>query len=1805
MLFQEQGLEVQNAITQYVGGLDPQLKKEVLSKPLDEKRKAELAERATLERLKAVSRDIDILVARVELSTEPYSTELMLLGAERSEARDQGRVEDVFSLEQQIDSFAGTDEYNLLQAYERHGDLFNAYMGVIAKYPEEFKRRKEIEFEREKIKVKDGDSLAVTGSKILRSTGASIKNKLMDAVVGLATTSKALSDVVQRDVLGNDISTYAPSDRVIDGLTDFFDKYKGVTDNQLLDDKGNIRSGAILPALAGTMTDMAVLLYGANKLGGGNAGIAASGMINSYTGFYKDALEKGLTESEALNYGMISAMVQGGLEVVSPNNAVRGLLKAKELDELGKRVVDGTNFRSVSKMVLNEIGAENLQEFTQGLGEVAVNRIVNNDLGKKVFKEQSDAKEIYETFLLTTAATALMMGTAGVKGMKSQEKQAIELLKENKDGLQEWLEEQRGLGNISLTQAQTAWDKVTNDVFADPAKSTETSDESSELLQEEAVSPATETESTVESSPEAAQEVDKDDFSSLVEAEVKRSAAQTPTVGQSVTVDGNSLQIQEVAEDQITLVDEAGNQSTITPDQYSTSVAGSFAYDTSNLTTEQVDLAKRLATMQSVEDSGSTAGTGIEVDINTQGVEFKAAPDFSESANNVVKALQNFGSFQVFTHKNTASLQQELDSRGIQSEGTASGVRIGTEIHLVEDQDSNTTLFHEGVHPVIDAAIQYDKPALDSLYDELTQMPEYNDAGIKEHEGRYEGDIAKKEAITEFIAKVASGEIKSENVIDRVRNFFNNLLTKLGLRKDQVDVSTDQGLRQFANSVARAMRSGTQINMQQQVETDQSTDPQFRLSEDSKVLKARTVAAEFASKIGDGLSRDFLSDKMQKHLGVTAEQAEAAIEAAVQTGAKPRKERKEATTLPGKAFQYISTSMQSFHSKYLSAKRGAPAVVGQLKDTFNGSLEVETDRVNRLVKEAKRLQKKHKIEEDVVDEYLRGNKEVDIPNNLRDVLDDMRYQIDSLSQYLLDKGYAYGDNKDIVAANIGSYMSRVYRIFVDPNYKPSDKVKLEAAKYYASQLTEKYEKAFPEMSAVERHDLALKEGQAKVEDILTEKEINFGGKSGSGRDSGIMKERNEDLAKEVKDLLGEYTSPYQAYAWTVYKLSNLAYGSKFLSDLQSVGLGKFMFVKGDAATEAKRGELKATYKIAGKGSETMWPLNIVHKDGKLFEALEDGDAEVDDFNKRDIYTTKEVYDALVESERNFQSFEEKTFKTIEQVLLANQKGGLATANSWINWMKTVASPATHMKNVFGNVPFMMSNGHINPLMLKFDAVKGVEAFRQLRQDLGLTYANREGSTAEQRAASVTMIEKLKAKGVVGQNIALRVIRDLTGKEGNPLDMIEGVVDSTANGAKKVWQKTGKAVGKKLDELYSMEDDYFKLLSFMLEADQYSKAIYGKKYKDLTTQQQAEVENISAEIVKNTLPNYSKLGKAAKSISRSIVVGNFIAFRAESFRVAYNSIAQGVKEIKSPNKKVQAIGASRLIGNMQVAALRAGIVGALGQMAGVGFQGVVGAAIDDEEEQQRNKDLRMFVYPWLKNGDLFVQSLENGKGFVYHAGGVDPYAGIQDMINVALLEDEDKRFKVVVEFGKGFLSETILSNAITNAKAGEDNYGNRIWYPSDSAGDKLYNSSMFLMRMASPGALNTALKIHQKDYDPRVIIGQFTGVTPYPIDIAKSFRMQLGKTFTDQSSGVRSKLNNQLYKLKNDEEMSSVEKDKQLNRINTELKEELDKVKKMYDAAIRLGVEDRSRSKEGNLLKSLSKDHQRYIRGGAFKGYDLK
>ena len=167
------------------------------------------------------------------------------------------------------------------------------------------------------------------------------------------------------------------------------------------------------------------------------------------------------------------------------------------------------------------------------------------------------------------------------------------------------------------------------------------------------------------------------------------------------------------------------------------------------------------------------------------------------------------------------------------------------EIHLNMEKVTEETLEHEGFHPVLDYITENRPEMLNKLHDQLNNVPGGKEviARAEEEYAKWSAETRKKEAITDYIARVASGDIKIDRTnFEKVRDFIVKALNELGFNVG-LDINTIEDLQDLARNISIKFETGQEIKVSEtRVGDIEGSKPQFQVE---KLLTGEEEAPTF------------------------------------------------------------------------------------------------------------------------------------------------------------------------------------------------------------------------------------------------------------------------------------------------------------------------------------------------------------------------------------------------------------------------------------------------------------------------------------------------------------------------------------------------------------------------------------------------------------------------------------------------------------------------------------------------------------------------------------------------------------------------------------------------------------------------------------------------------------------------------------------------------------------------------------------------------------------------------------------------
>ena len=437
-------------------------------------------------------------------------------------------------------------------------------------------------------------------------------------------------------------------------------------------------------------------------------------------------------------------------------------------------------------------------------------------------------------------------------------------------------------------------------------------------------------------------------------------------------------------------------------------------------------------------------------------------------------------------------------------------------------------------------------------------------------------------------------------------------------------------------------------------------------------------------------------------------------------------------------------------------------------------------------------------------------------------------------------------------------------------------------------------------------------------------------------------------------------------------------------------------------------------------------------------------------------TSKAIAEALEVGEKNLISNPTLSFVYDNFILFPKATSQIA---------KTILSPITHIRNFVSAGAFAAANGIIPGLTSPVEIGKAMkDAYKALQ--IPVVGARKSNE----------FYQELLRLGVVNSNVRLGDLRRLLE------DIDFGGSLNNRNGLKLLMNKL-KGIKKVSEDLYTAEDDFWKITTFAIEKSRLAKA-YSKAGIKRTDKQLMEE---AADIVKNNVPNYDFVGEFVKTL-RKFPVGNFVSFPAEILRTGTNIVRRSLKELNYketvektlPNgevvrqeiKPLAEIGMKRLIGfGTTVAAVPYMVTEA------------AKAAYNITEDEM--KALRRYVPKWSKNSTLVPLRDKNGK-IKYidfsHGNAYDTLTRpVQTVLN-AVAEGRDDEDGIMDDFLKGlfvstkelgepFISESIWTEAATDIifRGGRTRDFKEIYNPEAPFGEKAVKIIQHLVESQTPGS----------------------------------------------------------------------------------------------------------------------------------------
>jgi len=512
---------------------------------------------------------------------------------------------------------------------------------------------------------------------------------------------------------------------------------------------------------------------------------------------------------------------------------------------------------------------------------------------------------------------------------------------------------------------------------------------------------------------------------------------------------------------------------------------------------------------------------------------------------------------------------------------------------------------------------------------------------------------------------------------------------------------------------------------------------------------------------------------------------------------------------------------------------------------------------------------------------------------------------------------------------------------------------------------------------------------------------------------------------------------------------------------------------------------------------------------------------------QDTYAPKVFVDAVTGST--------KAFKIEAPDILMNTYKGLLALKTIGQYNKTLLSVGAHIRNNTSIPLFAAMNGNLGPSADFLGTLK--KSFAGVLDPKGKTKYNKE--LKEGREYGI----------VVGRGTQLEEIADVASYADRDIGLMKKL---QSNGLTSRLAKAVDVARKPIERVYTGSDNAARWINWNGEQAKLAKVIAdsaddafipvnaAKSFSDSNIQKFIRsdrtinvgdlrsagddaldkfIKGEAADIALNVTPTYSRTPQIVKELKFLPVIGNFTAFPSEIIRNTGNTISRGIKELTSNNAELQKVGMRRLTSALTTTVgVPAGLV-------------ATGLALTGAKQEQIDAYKRSFAAPWEKTATMIPTSTDssgNITGFINYSY-TNPYDYLQRPVRAVLNAvatgnrneaslmsiASNSTVDMIGEMANPFLSTSIGTNALLEAKAGKTSTGKIIYNESDQLGDVMGKSMVHVFNSIAPTALPFSIQVDAegtqfvpKDFATAaasVFTGEKDLISPKgkPIDVAET------------------------------------------------------------------------------------------------------
>jgi hypothetical protein len=955
------------------------------------------------------------------------------------------------------------------------------------------------------------------------------------------------------------------------------------------------------------------------------------------------------------------------------------------------------------------------------------------------------------------------------------------------------------------------------------------------------------------------------------------------------------------------------------------------------------------------------------------------------------------------------------------------------------------------------------------------------------------GAYKSEEFMVELGGLMADERIVFEpSFLEEVKAFLNAIVSKLTGKKVQIfeDAALAKDISEYMKGMAKAVRAGadiSQVPMSERLQTErfQRKRPEARerkeydeYGKEKSTGDVEQVPSENAAGIPDPENYEKTYDPLEKVTGFI----------------KPKFD-----SLVKKLEKILGVKrLRSIRRDVLQALEVSESINVQHINRFYLALR----QVNKITKNMEPQQRERIA--NLANDYLFGENADTRDNAIKEILSqnpELAKQLGRLSairasmQESIQNSAVFSnlstELQDVIKDNTAMYGTRTYRAFTDPNFKFDPQLRRAAEKAMVEgsimDIAFDIDENMTDEIATDMMDMGLNPEEfddvvmyveatqktkikKRVSDSLRgleegakrQREGYGEGLSGT-RDLGKLRlptkkfKEKLDLPIELMEYLGVEKDPYAKFSHTIATLTNMVQQFTLTDRVNEI------------AQRSNLGDLILTGTTIRNLEKNSLSFSQIVELGRTMGVIQKGESLVDFYKRLG-------YNELLDEQGNRKGdtpaekdavhsavydFYKKNYTKIEEK--KSPMNGKAVKNDFVSMLKqtplyqsdnkalqayyklllqmrrvrVLYNTPTWRKNIMGGWYFLAAN-----FVLPFNKHRGGIT---VMKDLKNRFKKMKDGVVDSDLEVV--LNRMGELGLLGSSPNMGMFSDIN---QSFIDQIEGASPDVAWSwlpqRIKDAQRRGKTKSARIAYQYGFIDDYTKMIAYLTKRENFAKRLEsnpeGKSYKELNSEQQQQVDEMTAERIKQNMPTMSRIHPSLRNLFK-LPVGDFLSFRVEAFRSYFSIYKNAVSDLSMAMTNENLTSSQREAYMVDsVGTLSMGML--LATLSTMGYQAIANMLLEDDEEAELAEQARGTNYilpPWMQGSNIVAIGMDDsGKIRFANMSSEDPYDELQGLIfGRDGISRNDQLLSILSDFKDPNLAARLLFNLVD----GKDSYGRPI------------------------------------------------------------------------------------------------------------------------------------------------------------------